>query len=170
MTYADTVLWNWALKDPSKPISANNVRICDLFTRDLQEEHFFLTSLRIEIRGLEAMDVMARCSQLIERGVTCEEDRAEVAALLVRLAQVIEEITAILDAVRDGCEPMFFYFTFRPVSTVGTTISSWVTDWMLHSGFAERTRARTRLCGSTRALMARASLCNALGLRQASRH
>ncbi|KAF8594829.1 hypothetical protein BDV93DRAFT_565039 [Ceratobasidium sp. AG-I] len=114
VTYADTVLWNWALKDPSKPISANNVRICDLFTRDVQEEHFFLTSLRIEIRGLEAMDVMARCAQLIERGVSCEEERTEVSELLVRLAHVIEEITAILDAVRDGCDPMFFYFTFRP--------------------------------------------------------
>lgn len=114
VTYADTVLWNWDLRDHSKPISPDNVRIRDLFTRDLQEEHFFLTSLRIEIRGLEAMDIMARCTQLIQRGVTGDEDRAEVAELLVRLARVIQEITAILDAVRDGCEPMFFYFTFRP--------------------------------------------------------
>lgn len=106
------------MRDHSKPISPDNVRIRDLFTRDLQEEHFFLTSLRIEIRGLEAMDIMARCTHLIQRGVTGDEDRAEVAELLVRLARVIQEITAILDAVRDGCEPMFFYFTFRPVSTL----------------------------------------------------
>ncbi|CUA76011.1 indoleamine 2,3-dioxygenase [Rhizoctonia solani] len=100
VTYADTVLWNWELIDPSQPMTMSNIRIKDLFTRDPQEEHFFLTSARIEIRGLEAMDIMAKCSSQIKDGNM--------------LAHVIDDITAILDAVREGCDPMFFYFTFRP--------------------------------------------------------
>ncbi|KAH7341870.1 Indoleamine 2,3-dioxygenase [Rhizoctonia solani] len=114
VTYADTVLWNWELIDPSQPMTMNNIRIKDLFTRDSQEEHFFLTSARIEIRGLEAMDIMAKCSRQIEDGTTSAEDQARLASYLARLAHVIDDITAILDAVREGCDPMFFYFTFRP--------------------------------------------------------
>ncbi|QRV89428.1 indoleamine 2,3-dioxygenase [Ceratobasidium sp. AG-Ba] len=114
VTYADTVLWNWDLIDPSQPMSTTNIRIRDLFTRDPQEEHFFLTSARIEIRGLEAMDIMSKCARQIEKGVSSAEDHDRLAAHLSRLARVIEDITAILDAVRDGCDPMFFYFTFRP--------------------------------------------------------
>ncbi|CAE6381172.1 unnamed protein product [Rhizoctonia solani] len=111
VTYADTVLWNWELIDPSQPMTMSNIRIKDLFTRDPQEEHFFLTSARIEIRGLEAMDIMAKCSRQIEGS---SEDRTCLASQLARLAHVIDDITAILDAVREGCDPMFFYFTFRP--------------------------------------------------------
>ncbi|KAG8701497.1 hypothetical protein FRC11_012125, partial [Ceratobasidium sp. 423] len=114
VTYADTVLWNWELIDPSQPMSVNNIRIKDLFTRDPQEEHFFLTSARIEIRGLEAMDIMAKCSRQIEGGNASAADQARLASYLARLAHVIDDITAILDAVRDGCDPTFFYFTFRP--------------------------------------------------------
>ncbi|CAE6427505.1 unnamed protein product [Rhizoctonia solani] len=114
VTYADTVLWNWELIDPSQPMTMNNIRIKDLFTRDPQEEHFFLTSARIEIRGLEAMDIMAKCSRLIEDGSTSAEDQTRLASYLAKLAHIIDDITAILDAVREGCDPMFFYFTFRP--------------------------------------------------------
>ncbi|KAG8713317.1 hypothetical protein FRC08_013409 [Ceratobasidium sp. 394] len=114
VTYADTVLWNWDLIDPSQPMSTTNIRIRDLFTRDPQEEHFFLTSARIEIRGLEAMELMGKCAREIEHGVSSVEGETRLAGYLARLARVIEDITAILDAVRDGCDPMFFYFTFRP--------------------------------------------------------
>ncbi|KAF8666561.1 Indoleamine 2,3-dioxygenase [Rhizoctonia solani] len=114
VTYADTVLWNWELIEPSQPMSSSNIRIKDLFTRDPQEEHFFLTSARIEIRGLEAMDIMAKCLRQIEEGVTSEAEQVRLASNLTRLAQVVDDITTILDAVREGCDPMFFYFTFRP--------------------------------------------------------
>jgi indoleamine 2,3-dioxygenase len=110
------VLWNWELIDPTQPMSMTNIRIKDLFTRDPQEEHFFLTSARIEIRGLEAMDIMAKCARQIEDGISSAGDQARLASQLAQLARVIDDITAILDAVREGCEPMFFYFTFRPVS------------------------------------------------------
>jgi indoleamine 2,3-dioxygenase len=97
-------------------MSSSNIRIKDLFTRDPQEEHFFLTSARIEIRGLEAMSIMAECLRQIEEGISSEAEQARLASSLTRLAQVIDDITTILDAVREGCDPMFFYFTFRPVS------------------------------------------------------
>ncbi|CAE7199508.1 unnamed protein product [Rhizoctonia solani] len=114
VTYADTVLWNWELIDSSQPMTASNIRIKDLFTRDPQEEHFFLTSARIEIRGLEAMDIMAKCSLQIEGDTISAEDHTRLASHLARLAHVIDDISSILDAVREGCDPTFFYFTFRP--------------------------------------------------------
>lgn len=55
---------------------------------------------------------MAQCARIVQTGSALDA----MPELLARLARVIEEITAILDAVREGCDPMFFYFTFRPVS------------------------------------------------------
>jgi indoleamine 2,3-dioxygenase len=59
ITYADDVLYNWALKVPSaEPILAlDNVHSLALFmgTRD---EEFYLTSARIELCGVDVLEVM----------------------------------------------------------------------------------------------------------------
>ncbi|KAF8261965.1 Indoleamine 2,3-dioxygenase [Lactarius quietus] len=60
ITYADDVLYNWALKVPSaEPIPAlDNLRCLALFTGTRDEEEFYLTSARIELRGVDALEVM----------------------------------------------------------------------------------------------------------------
>ncbi len=112
VTYADTVLWNWALKDPSLPLSRSNITIPDLFTGSKQEEHFFLTSARIEVRGWEALDAMDLCVQETKKE---HPDVQSVTKDLMRLSVALDDITAILLAVRDGLDANFFYNTFRPV-------------------------------------------------------
>jgi len=115
VTYADTVLWNWDVIDPSLPLSRSNIRICDLFTGSPQEEHFFLTSARIEIEGWNALDAMRQ--SLAE--TAAPKPRIEIVAYhLRRLARSLDIITEILLAVRDGLDPDFFYNRFRPVSTL----------------------------------------------------
>ncbi|KAG8764136.1 hypothetical protein FRC11_004624 [Ceratobasidium sp. 423] len=116
LTYADCVLWNFYLEDPSKPLTLENIRIRDLFTKDYQEEHFFLTSARIEIRGFEAVQLMGDAIAMIrkaqETGATVDETCLQ--DTLARLAVVIDDLNKILWSVRDACGYQFFYWVFRP--------------------------------------------------------
>ncbi|QRW03923.1 indoleamine 2,3-dioxygenase [Ceratobasidium sp. AG-Ba] len=116
LTYADCVLWNFYLDDPKKPISVDNIRIRDLFTKDSQEEHFFLTSARIEVRGFEAIQIMgdsiAMVREAAQNGIPIDELR--LANMLSRLSVVIDDLNKILWAVRDACGYQFFYWVFRP--------------------------------------------------------
>ena len=59
-TYADNVLYNWALKTPSPSglPTLQNLRSQTLFTGTSDEEEFYLTSARIELRGVEALELM----------------------------------------------------------------------------------------------------------------
>jgi indoleamine 2,3-dioxygenase len=117
VTYADSVLWNWDIIDPTLPLSRSNIRIRDLFTGSPQEEHFFLTSARIEIEGWTALDAIRQ--SLTE--ATAPNPRIEIVAYhLRRLARSLDIITEILFAVRDGLDPDFFYNRFRPVSALGS--------------------------------------------------
>lgn len=120
VTYADTVLWNWDIIDHNLPLSRSNIRIRDLFTGSPQEEHFFLTSARIEIEGWNALDAIRQ--SLTE--AAAPNPRIEIVAYhLRRLARSLDIITEILLAVRDGLDPDFFYNRFRPVSAPGNFTS-----------------------------------------------
>ncbi|CAE6410631.1 unnamed protein product [Rhizoctonia solani] len=116
LTYADCVLWNFYLDDPGKPLTLENIRIRDLFTKDYQEEHFFLTSARIEIRGFEAIqlmgDAIASIHKAKERNIPIDETQLQ--SILARLAIVIDDLNQILWSVRDACGYQFFYWVFRP--------------------------------------------------------
>jgi indoleamine 2,3-dioxygenase len=104
------------LIDSRKPLSSTNIRIRDLFTGSAEEQHFFLTSARIEIRGLEALEVIGESLRKIERwGDGAERKPTVVIGYLTKLSLILEDIASILVNVKSGCDPHFFFFTFRPV-------------------------------------------------------
>lgn len=105
VTYADTVLYNWREVD-------GRIRCVTLFTGTPDEEHFFLTSARIELAGVAALSLMQQ--SLDEAFVDDAIARRRIASYLRKLAAVIRKLTAILDAVRDGCDPRVFYEQVRP--------------------------------------------------------
>ncbi|CAE6332884.1 unnamed protein product [Rhizoctonia solani] len=116
LTYADCVLWNFYLEDPRKPLTLDNIRIRDLFTKDYQEEHFFLTSARIEIRGFEAIQLMGDAIAMTREAQETKHpvDEPRLQNTLTRLAAVIDDLNQILWSVRDACGYQFFYWVFRP--------------------------------------------------------
>jgi indoleamine 2,3-dioxygenase len=156
VTYADTVLWNYCLKNPLLPLSVDNIGIRDLFTGDTQEEHFFLTSAKIEIRGWEALEVMDKCLKVLSTPGSPVED---LASDLERLAVAISDIADILDSVRDGCDPHWFYFTFRPVSH-RFNLYRHGADFFA-SGFVAPIKEKAPLLGFMKALTAREFRCSA---------
>ncbi|TKY89963.1 hypothetical protein EX895_001261 [Sporisorium graminicola] len=85
LTYATTVLWNWDYLDPTRGLEPDNLRIVETFTATPSEHHFFFTSLLIEARGVEALELM-RVS-LDEAFVADRVARRRIAGYLNRLAR-----------------------------------------------------------------------------------
>lgn len=112
LTYATTVLWNWDYIDPSLGLTPSNLRIVETFTGTPSEHHFFYTSLLIEARGVEALDLM-RVS-LDEAFVADRVARRRIAGYLNKLAGVIKDLTRLLAEVREACDPKVFYWGIRP--------------------------------------------------------
>ncbi|KAF8548363.1 Indoleamine 2,3-dioxygenase [Imleria badia] len=114
-TYSDTVLYNWALKSPTDeatPPALDNLRSQDLFTGTNDEQEFYLASSRIEIRGVEALELMR--ATMDEMFVGDEIAVRRITGYLRQLASVVDDLTSILLNVRKGCDPEFFYHSIRP--------------------------------------------------------
>jgi len=114
-TYSDTVLYNWVLKSPTDettPPALDNLRSQDLFTGTNDEQEFYLASSRIEIRGVEALELMR--ATMDEMFVGDDIAIRRITGYLRQLASVIDELTSILLNVRKGCDPEFFYHSIRP--------------------------------------------------------
>ncbi|CAG8713120.1 3805_t:CDS:2, partial [Acaulospora colombiana] len=108
LTYSDTVLYNWRYANEN----SRELKSVTLFTGTRDEEHFFLTSAYIELAGVEALSLMQRCYD--EAFVADSIALRRIASYLKKLAGVINRLTAILDAVRDECDPRVFYHEVRP--------------------------------------------------------
>ncbi|KAH9176431.1 Indoleamine 2,3-dioxygenase [Lactarius sanguifluus] len=114
ITYSDDVLYNWALKVPEEePIPAlDNLRSLTLFTGTRDEEEFYLTSARIELRGVDALEIMRAMMDELFVGDALAARR--ITRYLHSLARVLDDLTRILLSVRGGCDPDVFYHSIRP--------------------------------------------------------
>ncbi|KIO34490.1 hypothetical protein M407DRAFT_16472 [Tulasnella calospora MUT 4182] len=112
LTYADNVLYNWSLNDPTQPLSVDNVKMVNTFSGTQSERHFYITSARIELRGVEALELMKSCMDEAFIGDTISLQR--IVGYLHRLSIVIDDMAVLLMAVRDECDPHEFYTQIRP--------------------------------------------------------
>ena len=114
ITYSDDVLYNWALKVPStEPTPAlDNLRCLTMFTGTRDEEEFYLASARIELRGVDALEIMRATMDELFVGDTLAARR--ITRYLQSLVRVLDDLARLLLAVRDGCDPDVFYHAIRP--------------------------------------------------------
>lgn len=114
LTYATTVLWNWSLIDPTLPISSSNIKMVTGFTQSKSEDHFYKTSLLMELRGQEALGLMK--ASLFESFSHSKSSSKlqELSQNLQRLKTIVSELTKILHDVRTDCDPSEFYWGLRP--------------------------------------------------------
>jgi indoleamine 2,3-dioxygenase len=119
MTYADTVPWNWKLIDPSLPVSTSNIQSNTLLSGTPDENAFYMTSAKIELRGVEALTLMRE--SLNEAFLADRLALKRITAYLNKLAKVIDELTEILMKVREECDPGVFYNSIRPWFNGGTS-------------------------------------------------
>ncbi|TFK36761.1 tryptophan 2,3-dioxygenase [Crucibulum laeve] len=117
LTYSDDVLYNWApstpLADPENDIpTIDNLRCQTLFTGTKDEEEFYLTSSRMELYGVNALELMR--SMMDEAFVGDGIAARRITGYLLRLADVIKQLKTMLLDVRKGCDPDVFYHQVRP--------------------------------------------------------
>ncbi|KAJ8514191.1 hypothetical protein ONZ45_g8241 [Pleurotus djamor] len=115
LTYADNTFYNWDLKEPQPDYEIprlDNLRCPILFTATEDEQEFYLASARIELRGVEALELMRATMDEAFVGDSIAMQR--ITTFLVRLAVVIKDLKELLLGVRDGCRPEVFYHEVRP--------------------------------------------------------
>lgn len=114
VTYSDVVLYNWALKHPSESIDLALDNVCsqNLFTGTVDEDAFYMCSARIELRGVEALELMRITMDETFVGDVIAVHR--VTAYLHRIASVIKELRTLLMDVRKDCNPETYYRDVRP--------------------------------------------------------
>ena len=114
ITYSDDVLYNWALKVPSteQTPALDNLRCLTMFTGTRDEEEFYLASARIELRGVDALEIMRATMDELFVGDTLAARR--ITRYLQSLVRVLDDLARLLLAIRDGCDPDVFYHAIRP--------------------------------------------------------
>lgn len=112
LTYATTVMWNWALKDTEKGFTDDNLRMTTTFSGTRSEEHFYMTSVLIEKRGVEALTLMRRSLDEAFVGDTLALRRMR--SYIRKLAKVLKDLQQLLHDVRTECDPTTFYWGIRP--------------------------------------------------------
>ncbi|KAG6877635.1 hypothetical protein C0993_005344 [Termitomyces sp. T159_Od127] len=116
LTYSDDVLYNWELKTEQSPYQPapdhDNLRCQTLFTGTKDEEEFYLSSARIELEGVAALELM----QVIMDEAFVGDDIAirRITQYLLKLSSIIRKLRTILLSVREGCSPDIFYHHIRP--------------------------------------------------------
>ena len=141
LTYADTVLWNWRLVDPSLGITAeyvlysrrsegnfvlmilgdSNVTINTTFTLSPSENAFFLLSLLCELKGPPILRSMA--STLDESFFSDTLSLPRISSHLTHISTLTTQLTSLLAQAMKGAfgvdgkeyiDPRVFYWDIRP--------------------------------------------------------
>ncbi|KAF5374443.1 hypothetical protein D9615_009100 [Tricholomella constricta] len=114
LTFSDTVLYNWTHRRPSeaKIPTINNLRTKTMFSGLIDEEEFYLCSARIELRGVEALELMRVTMDEIFIGDQTAVRR--ISKHLQTMATVVQELKVLLMDVRRECRPDPYYNEVRP--------------------------------------------------------
>ncbi len=109
LMHSSLVLNNWQLIDPKKGITLDNIATLIQFYGGLDESWFYLLTTELEAIG----------SPLVNLAVNLMEKQyqiapAERAAILVLVAETIEQIIACLRRMYENCDPYIFYTRVRP--------------------------------------------------------
>ena len=114
LTYASTVLWNWKFKDIEKGLEIGNFTTPLTFTRTVDEEHFYLTSLNIELKGNQILNLMSKClDEIFMYEISPKVSTRRLFENLNKISLIVKDLTEILINVRSDCKPSVFYNYIR---------------------------------------------------------
>ncbi|KZT03250.1 Indoleamine 2,3-dioxygenase [Laetiporus sulphureus 93-53] len=123
LTFADT-----------QPLSADNIRVEHTFSGTDAEQNFYLGSAAIELRGVEVLHVI----EDFTNNISCDFFNMNLYAIglvgngLMRLANVIDELSDIFRSLRALIDPHTFFSAVRPwwsgSSSRGPIHHEWVLD------------------------------------------
>lgn len=127
LTFADTVLWNAIPADSQLPISANNIKFVRSFSGNSTEKNFHIASAKAELRGVEILRIIEDYAQLPD--IVDVHAVSKTARDLRRLVTVVQDLTDILQNVKEAVDPYSFYWEVRPwFRGSGCGASKWIYD------------------------------------------
>ncbi|KAL0577804.1 hypothetical protein V5O48_004171 [Marasmius crinis-equi] len=112
LTFADTVLWNWELINPEKPVTIDNMRFLHAFSGTEDELNFYRLSATVELHGVQILQIIDDYNNL--RNLHDLTSISRVSRDLGKLAIIIEEISRIMQTARSCVDPHVFYWQIRP--------------------------------------------------------
>lgn len=109
-TYAGVCLWNYKPIFPDEPADdLDNLACLNTYTGSLDEQWFYLISVAIESRGAPSIPLMLQAISAARTG-----NSRVVTECLQSLAEMLDEITTLLERMYEHCHPYVFYHRIRP--------------------------------------------------------
>ncbi len=84
-----------------------------MFTQTRTEEHFYLTSTLIEVAGAKALQIISNSLSLLPTLTDSDPLLESLIENVAELTRNIKELTRILAAVRNHCDPQTFFHIVR---------------------------------------------------------
>jgi indoleamine 2,3-dioxygenase len=127
LTFADTVLWNAMPADSQLPMSASNIKFVRAFASNSTEKNFHIASAKAELRGVEILRIIEDYAHLPD--IVDVHAVSKTARDLRRLVTVVQDLTDILQNVKEAVDPHSFYWEVRPwFRGSGCGGSKWIYD------------------------------------------
>ncbi|EMD38214.1 hypothetical protein CERSUDRAFT_104821 [Gelatoporia subvermispora B] len=111
-TFADVVLWNYELIDPTLPLTPQNIKYDNLFSGTETERQFYVVSALVEMKGVEMLKIFEDFYNL--QDPTTPSAVEKIAVDLVQLKKIVDELTEIFRLIRTTLDPNIFYWKARP--------------------------------------------------------
>ncbi|PBK76018.1 Indoleamine 2,3-dioxygenase [Armillaria solidipes] len=106
ITYSDLVLYNWTTD------STGDIRFPSVFSGKADEQAFYRASAIIELRGVEALDLIRQISDNILIGAAAAA--AQITKPLADMTILINDFKKVLLDLRKDCDPEVYYQQVRP--------------------------------------------------------
>lgn len=104
ITYSDLVLYNWTTD------STGDIYFHSLFSGTTDEHAFYRASAIIELRGVEALDLIRQISD----DILIDAAAAHITKPLANLTILINDFKNVLLDLRKDCDPEIYYQQVRP--------------------------------------------------------
>jgi indoleamine 2,3-dioxygenase len=109
LIYANYVLDNWALIDPSGGVDLGNIRMVQKFLGGRDEAWFVLVHVAIEAK---AGGVLGMFSDVLKASE--DKDSGSLEMLFAVMNNTWDEINAIFDRMPESCDPYIYFNRVRP--------------------------------------------------------
>jgi indoleamine 2,3-dioxygenase len=131
LTYADWTLHKWFRPDPHGPIAPGNLALTQNCAGGLDEEWFVLIHVAIEAAAGPGLAALPAAQEAVDR-----QDEADVIKRLTILRNSLDRMNALLDRMRERCDPYVYYHRVRPYM-FGWRGNPALPNGMIYEGVAE---------------------------------
>jgi indoleamine 2,3-dioxygenase len=131
LTYADWTLNKWFRLDPNGPIAPGNLALTQNCAGGLDEEWFVLIHVAVEAAAGPGLAALPAAHHAL-----IQHDTAGLTAHLTTLQSSLSHMNALLDRMRERCDPYVYYHRVRPYM-FGWRGNPALPHGMIYEGIAE---------------------------------